>query len=429
MLVTDFTHLNCYVKRPVHPFPSTLIPHHFPPSARKIPVFRAPMGLNASSNEWCWAKKIVDDTIIWAPTLGELRERANVVLQRCRDVNITISLKKLEMGKEYSFAGHIVSQAGIRPNDSKYRAIADFPTPENISQLRSFLGLANQLTAFAPDLAHMTATLRPLLKKGTAWVWTKDMQEDFQQVMLLLTTTTTVQPFNPSLESILMTDASRLFGIGFALLQPMPKEKWSLIQCGSASLTPTQTRYATIELECMAIQWAIQKCSYYLRGLPTFEVWTDHKPLVGIFTKNICDLQNPRLMRMREKIMEYTPIVKWVPGKTHYIADDLSRSPMFNTNEDEHTISCNYQSVQSAWDHIKEGTKSAHYAALQKAVEPGEPNVEISQFKTLLHRLSIRRIEDVDMAILNSTRLVIPTSSQKTVLTELHRAHSGITKT
>ena len=153
----------------------------------------------------------------------------------------------------------------------------------------------------------------------------------------------------------------------------------------------------TIELECMAIQWAIQKCSYYLRGLPTFEVWTDHKPLVGIFTKNMCYLKNTRLMRMREKIMEYTPVVKSVPGKTHYIADALSRSPMFDTNEEEYTISCNFQSVQSARDCIKEGTKSDEYTALQKAVETGESSPAISQFKTLLHRLSLRQIEDVDM--------------------------------
>ena len=130
------------------------------------------------------------------------------------------------MGKESSFADHIVSQLGIKPDDSKYRAIADFPTPENMFQLRLFVGLANQLIAFVPDLANMTATLRPLLKKGTAWVWTEDMQEDFEKVKLLLTTTTTGQPFNPNLDSILMTDASRLFGIGFALLQPLPKEKW-----------------------------------------------------------------------------------------------------------------------------------------------------------------------------------------------------------
>ena len=230
-LVTDFTHLNKYLNRPIHPFPSTrdilqAIPHAavyflkmdavhgyfqlalsedssllttFLLQQGKFRYLRAPISLNASSDEWCchsdrivtglpWAKKIVDDTIIWAPTPEELLERATIILERCHDLNITISLKKLELRKEITFAGHIISQAGIRPDDNKYRAIAEFPTPTNVSQLRSFLGLANQLTAFVPDLAHMTAALWPLLKKGIAWVWTEDMEREFERVKLLLTT-------------------------------------------------------------------------------------------------------------------------------------------------------------------------------------------------------------------------------------------------
>ena len=54
-----------------------------------------------------------------------------------------------------------------------------------------------------------------------------------------------------------------------------------LIQCGSWSLTPTQQRYATTELECLAIVWAKQKCDFYPRGLPHFDIWTDHRHLVG----------------------------------------------------------------------------------------------------------------------------------------------------
>ena len=50
-----------------------------------------------------------------APTLKELIEPAHIILQRCRELNITISLKKLELRKEISFAGHIVSQSGIKP--------------------------------------------------------------------------------------------------------------------------------------------------------------------------------------------------------------------------------------------------------------------------------------------------------------------------
>ena len=180
------------------------------------------MGLNASSDKWCchsdrmvmglpWTKKNVDDTMIWASTLEELKSRAVIILERCRDINITISLKKLELGRETTFAGHIVSNSGIQPDDSNYKAIAEFPTPTNVSKLRSFIGLANQLDSFIPDLANMMVNLRPLLKKGTTWVWTTDMEEDFQRVKILLTTTTTVQTFNPNLDTILMTGASRLF--------------------------------------------------------------------------------------------------------------------------------------------------------------------------------------------------------------------------
>ena len=129
-LVNDFTHLNKYVNRPVHPFPSTrdilqAIPHNavyflkmdavhgyfqlalsedssllttFLLQQGKLRYLRAPMGLNASSDEWyChsdrivtglpWAKKIVDNTIIWAPTLEELQERATIILELCRDLH------------------------------------------------------------------------------------------------------------------------------------------------------------------------------------------------------------------------------------------------------------------------------------------------------------------------------------------------------
>ena len=75
-----------------------------------------------------------------------------------------------------------------------------------------------------------------------------------------------------------------------------------IVTCGSKSLTPTQQRYSTVELECLGIMWAINKCQFYLRGLPNFTVLTDHRPLEGVFRKTIFDLPNPRLQRMREKL-------------------------------------------------------------------------------------------------------------------------------
>lgn len=121
--------------------------------------------------------------------------------------------------------------------------------------------------------------------------------------------------------------------------------------------------------------------------------------------------------------------VKWVLGKTHYIAHSLSRSPIFDTNEEEYTISCNYQSVETAWETIKAGAKSAKYNKLQDTVQTGICGPETSQFKTLIHPLSLGQIEDVLMVVSDSARLVIPNSSQKSVLAEPYKAHSGISKT
>ena len=104
---------------------------------------------------------------------------------------------------------------------------------------------------------------------------------------------------------------------------------FKIVKCGSKGLTPTQQRYSTIELECLAVVWAIQKCSFFLKGLSTFHVLTGHRPLEGIFQKDLFDLPSSRLQCMREKIVMYNFTVQWTPGKTHLIADALLQAPLF----------------------------------------------------------------------------------------------------
>ena len=134
------------------------------------------MGLNASSDECCcksdiigeglpWARKLVDDTIIWADNEEDLVIQRRTVLEQCKENNVTISRKNFEMGKEIEFAGHIISDTGIRPDDKKFTAIKQFPTSSGIRDVRLILGLTNPLGSFIPDLAHMASMIRPLLKK------------------------------------------------------------------------------------------------------------------------------------------------------------------------------------------------------------------------------------------------------------------------
>ena len=148
-----------------------------------------------------------------------------------------------------------------------------------------------------PDLTHSLNALKGLLRKNVAWQWLPDQEKAFLCTKDILTGNLVLRPFNPSLETEFITDASRI-GLGFALLQvePLTNNRY-LIQCGSRSLTSPQTRYAVPELGGLPILYAITKCHHYLLGMDHFTVVTDHKTLKGVFAKELPDIENARLRR------------------------------------------------------------------------------------------------------------------------------------
>ena len=193
----------------------------------------------------------------------------------------------------------------------------------------------------------------------------------------------------------------------------------------------------------MAVQWAIKKSDFYIRGLPHFEIWTDHKPLVGIFSKGLNDLDNPKLMRFREKIMFYNFSVKWVLGKAHYIADVLSRAPVFSaaeldedSREIEDTIHCLRISSDPALNIITEATEDNAYAKaaaelLQtgKHASPAESS-PLHEYASILNTLSIAEHEKGTLLLMKGrAKIVIPKPARSKIIEELHRAHLGINKT
>ena len=109
---------------------------------------RAPMGLTSSRDEFCSRTdhtlagisdmyKFVDDILIYGNSESQLIERIEEVLKRCEEHKITLSNSKLQLGSEVTFAGHVVSAHGNKPDPSKVAAIKDFPEPKNITDLRT----------------------------------------------------------------------------------------------------------------------------------------------------------------------------------------------------------------------------------------------------------------------------------------------------
>ena len=476
-LVTDYTGINQYVKRPVHPFPSTLDViqsvrgdskwfakldavqgyHQIPldeessylttfilPSGR-YRYTRAPMGLSASGDEWCQrsdvalqdvegVSKLVDDILVQARTQDELLVRLRAVLSRCREHGIYISMRKLQFGQSVKYAGHIVDEIGVRPDPEKLAAIRDFKSPTDLTSLRSFLGLANQLGQhFIPDLTHMTSKMRCLLKKDVAFLWLPEHEMEFVRAKELLTSPTVVQHFRPDLDSVLLTDASRLYGLGYALGQ-LHGEKLALVSCGSCSLSDAQRNYATIELECLAIQWAVNKCAFYLRGSSRpFKVITDHRPLVGLFKKPLHECENPRLQRLREKLVAYNFSVEWEAGKNHQIADALSRAPVFGPEEDDialvRVVNADLEPIlaAAASDPVYVATRDALRQGLDCVSLPvGHPARSLSSVWTMLSLMDER---ENTLIVYDGHRIFVPESYRADILRVLHVPHAGIVKT
>ena len=158
---------------------------------------------------------------------------------------------------------------------------------------------------------------------------------------------------------------------------------------------------------------------------------------MGIFNKALHTLNNQRLIRIREKLLDFSFTVTWVPGKTHYIADALSRYPVFGPHELELPIddiaTCFRVNGLMTLDDIL-ASVDKDYATLISFVQGHQRFNSTEQthiaklYRNVMNDLSIREINGVDVVMLQGTRIVVPSSARKRVIRELHHAHSGLTK-
>ena len=138
----------------------------------------------------------------------------------------------------------------------------------------------------------------------------------------------------------------------------------------------------TIELECLGISYALRKTDYYLRGQNNVTVLTDHKPLVGIFNKPLQEVENPWLLRLREKLSAYIFQVEWMTGKHNLMANALSRAPYFPLDEEDKSVTM----VNTAAVRIHHIAKTQHetYKTLVKCTEKEKPPKEkLDMFKAV----------------------------------------------
>ena len=161
------------------------------------------------------------------------------------------------------------------------------------------------------NLAQLTQPLWELLGKNRTRVWDKAQEEAFTQVKKELCTLTVLSLYDPSVATKISAVASS-YGLGAVLLQEQRDSMWKPVAYASRSMTKTETRYAQVEKEALAITWACDKFANYIIRLKVL-VQTDHKPLIPLSGSKHLDELPPRILRLRLARVDYSLV--HVPGK------------------------------------------------------------------------------------------------------------------
>jgi len=156
------------------------------------------------------------------------------------------------------FLGHVISLNGLEVDPDKVKAIADLPPPKNVQEVRMFLGMVNQLSKFSDHLADKTESIRELLLKGNQWTWGNAQQKAFEQIKVDLARAPVLALCDPNKETKVPADASS-YGLGGVVLQLQPDKSWRQVSFLSRALTTTESRYAQIEKEALALTWACKR--------------------------------------------------------------------------------------------------------------------------------------------------------------------------
>ncbi|GBG81426.1 hypothetical protein CBR_g32103 [Chara braunii] len=262
----------------------------------------------------------LDDILVFSKTLQEHQGHLRQVLEKLRERNFKINAKKCEWAKtQVLYLGHVLDRDGIKPEDSKIAAIRDWPTPRTLTELRSFLGLANYYRKFVRNFSTIAAPLHRLLKKEAILQWDKDCTSALKKLKRALIEYPVLKVADPSLPFVITTDASQ-YGIG-AVLQQDDGNGYRPVEFMSARMPCEKVVTSTYERELYALRQTLDHWKHYLLGRH-FKVYSDHETLRWLKTQAKMTL---KLTRWAAEIDQFDFELRPVKGKYDVAVDALSR--------------------------------------------------------------------------------------------------------
>ena len=186
---------------------------------------------------------ILDDVIIFSENPAKHVEHVRRILQVLRQHKLYAKVQKCEFNKhQMTFVGFMVSPSGIRMDPTKVAAILDWPVPNSVKDVQSFIGFANFYRKFINNYSCLANPLATLTRKAVRFTSSVEAGATFQSLQQAFTTAPILQHFKPDLPFTEEADASD-FALGCILSQPSPAGDLHPICFYSRKFTPAELNY------------------------------------------------------------------------------------------------------------------------------------------------------------------------------------------
>ncbi|GBL97205.1 Transposon Tf2-6 polyprotein [Araneus ventricosus] len=362
----------------------------------------------------------LDDIIIAADSLCELKVTLQAVFDRLTKFNLTLDPSKLQLCKpEITYLGFDLNANGFSPSEQNVNKVTNFPRPKNLKQVRMFLGMLNYFRGLIYDYAGIVEPLVKLTKKNTPFVWSVECENAFNTVQEIILKKPTLKNFDPNLPISLITDASKIAICGI-LLQKKDNVYYPL-EFFSRKLTPAECKYPSIRRELLAIYASVKHFHDQLLG-ENFELLTDAKPLTEYQSLD----KKPEIVA---RWLLYLGTFSFTP--TH-IPGSLNPADFLSRVVEENSLNVNNITLFQPNDKLSMQNISIEQkqdAILSKIMNDLSVNKQCKQYFLDVNSglLMIKNAHKNKKKIVN--RIVIPKSLIKVCIETAHAPHFGVRKT
>ena len=265
----------------------------------------------------------LDDILVYSQTMEEHTVHLRQVLERLRETKLYAKLSKCEFFRsEVEFLGHHIGADGLSVMQDKVAAVREWPTPRNIHDVRSFLGLAGFYRRFVKGFSDVARPITELTKTNTdtPFEWGDAQERAFAALKDALTNAPVLLIADPSLPYTLNCDACH-YAVG-ATLQQDHGNGLQPVAYMSRKLKPAEINYDTREKEFLALVDACRHWRQYLHSDLPFKLLSDHDSLK--YHKTMPNMSG-RIARWIERMSEFDYDIEHIAGVKNVVADALSR--------------------------------------------------------------------------------------------------------